>query len=658
VAYEWGGVFMNAFVGSSVSVEDIGPFEGSPAVSAVTAERLRCRVSDHTEQVLDWSDFISRLMRLGVSPQELETCRRAAHKNGSTLSRELIAEGLLDEVAYYKSVAADFGLTFVEAVDPNSLIVLPGHTLSTLRNAATIKALAPGGERILLTAPDDRQLAVLVQNLKLNPRLRETIALTTRSGLDQALIKRMTSDSLQEAVFRLRNAMPSYSASQVATGTQGVICGFAFALMPLLGWWYPMESLLACHILASLVFAACVFIRVRASSCSDSPENFEGRSGLEGPYPVYSVIVALYRETAVVPQLLSHLMSLNWPASRLEIFIVCEASDTPTINLLERLIDRARVQVVHVPALGPQTKPRALTFALQAARGEFVVIYDAEDRPHPDQLMEAYERFQREPMSTACLQAPLVVTNQDKGFFARMFAFEYAALFGGLLPYLSTSGRFMPLGGTSNHFRRSVLQDVGGWDPFNVTEDADLGTRLCRLGYNCGMISKPTFEDAPTRFSQWRPQRIRWFKGWLQTWLVHMRAPHLLFGELGRKDFARFQLLTIGMCLSALIYPWMLAGVILGLYAIVANSAYEMSAMTASLFAIDFCNVMLGHLVFSTLGSKVEKARGVRTGSLMALRLPIYWTLLSLTAWGALWELIRKPHHWNKTEHFPVAVSD
>lgn len=605
----------------------------------------------------DWTATIARLTRLGVSPRDVTNCRRNAYRHGSTLTRELIANGLLNETAYYEALANELGLRFIETPDCNALILLPEHTLSTLRTAATVKTLLPSGESVLLTALDDRQLAVMADNLRRHPELHRSVCLTTPTALDQALIQRLTTGNLEKLVFGLKNLMPSFSASQVATGSQGLVLGITLTLLPFCAWNWPQESLLTCHVMGSFIFAACVIMRIRASGwfCPPSTKHL---APADGPYPIYTVIAAVYREASVVPQLISQLMTLNWPASRLEILIACEESDTSTIESLRQEIDPSRIQIIVAPKLGPQTKPRALSLALHAARGEFVVIYDAEDRPHRDQLMEAYQRFQQEPMTTACLQAPLVVTNRSEGFLARMFSFEYAALFGGFLPYLCMTGRFIPLGGTSNHFRRAALMKAGGWDPFNVTEDADLGTRLCRLGYGCGMIAQPTFEDAPTRFDQWRPQRIRWFKGWLQTWLVHTRSPRMLLDELGWKDFARFHLLTLGMFLSALIYPSMLAIVVWGLYVSMANSFFGMSAFTMFLFAIDFCNIILGHVIFSSLGAKVERFRGIRNSRLLVLGLPLYWVLLSIAAWGALWELIRKPHHWNKTDHFPTAICD
>jgi cellulose synthase/poly-beta-1,6-N-acetylglucosamine synthase-like glycosyltransferase len=232
-------------------------------------------------------------------------------------------------------------------------------------------------------------------------------------------------------------------------------------------------------------------------------------------FPVYSVLVALYKEVDVVPDLLVGLTQLRWPASKLEIKLVCEEDDPETIRAIKAHPLGSRVEVIVVPDTLPRTKPKALSYALPLTSGEFVVLYDAEDRPHPMQLLEAWHRFRDAGPDLACLQAPLQISNRGAGVIANMFGVEYAALFRRLLPWLAENRLMFPLGGTSNHFRRSALDEVGGWDPYNVTEDADLGLRLARFGYRADTISCPTLEDAPEDFRSWRLQRMRWFKGWM-----------------------------------------------------------------------------------------------------------------------------------------------
>lgn len=230
--------------------------------------------------------------------------------------------------------------------------------------------------------------------------------------------------------------------------------------------------------------------------------------------PVYSVLVALYKEAEVVPDLLVGLGLLAWPRSKLEIKLVCEQDDAETIAAINVHPLRSFVEVILVPPSLPRTKPKALAYALRLSRGELIVLYDAEDRPHPMQLAEAWQRFQTAGRDLACLQAPLEIANRQENIIANMFGFEYAALFRGLLPWLADNRITLPLGGTSNHFCRDVLEEIGGWDPYNVTEDADVGLRLARHGYRCETLSCPTREQAPADFASWHRQRVRWFKGW------------------------------------------------------------------------------------------------------------------------------------------------
>ena len=270
------------------------------------------------------------------------------------------------------------------------------------------------------------------------------------------------------------------------------------------------------------------------------------------------MLIALYKEAEIISELLAALDALVWPRSKLEIKLICEADDTETLQAIRAHKLPSVVEVIEVPVHGPRTKPKALAYALPATSGEYVVLYDAEDRPHPLQLVEASQRFRDGGPRLACLQAPLEISNRDQGPMARLFAFEYAALFRGLLPWLAARSLLLPLGGTSNHFRRSVLDEIGGWDPYNVTEDADLGLRLARFGYRVETIRCPTYEDAPEDLKTWLPQRTRWFKGWLQTWLVHMRNPRLVAGDLGLRSVAVLNVLFAGMLISAIANPSLL----------------------------------------------------------------------------------------------------
>ena len=235
--------------------------------------------------------------------------------------------------------------------------------------------------------------------------------------------------------------------------------------------------------------------------------------------------------------------------------IAVEADDRETRAAIAARNNRMPVVVIPVPTQGPRTKPKALNVALPFARGTFTVIYDAEDRPEPNQLRYALQAFRAGGDDLACVQARLCIDNSADSWLARLFTAEYAGQFDVFLPGLAALRLPLPLGGSSNHFHTAILREVGGWDPYNVTEDADLGMRLARFGYRSDVIDSTTYEEAPAHFGPWLRQRTRWFKGWIQTWLVHMRQPGRLLRDLGLPGFLTFQLIVGGNALAALVHP-------------------------------------------------------------------------------------------------------
>jgi cellulose synthase/poly-beta-1,6-N-acetylglucosamine synthase-like glycosyltransferase len=232
--------------------------------------------------------------------------------------------------------------------------------------------------------------------------------------------------------------------------------------------------------------------------------------------PVYTIVVALYREAAAVKGLVAALRALNYPVEKLDIKLVVEADDTQTRMAIAALGLGLPFEIIVAPASGPRTKPKALNAALPFARGSFVAVYDAEDRPERDQLRLALEAFVAGDGRLACVQARLTIDNSRDSWLSRLFTAEYAGLFDVFLPGLAAWRLPLPLGGSSNHFRAAVLRECGAWDPYNVTEDADLGMRLARFGYRTAVIPSSTYEEAPARFGPWLKQRTRWFKGWMR----------------------------------------------------------------------------------------------------------------------------------------------
>jgi cellulose synthase/poly-beta-1,6-N-acetylglucosamine synthase-like glycosyltransferase len=281
------------------------------------------------------------------------------------------------------------------------------------------------------------------------------------------------------------------------------------------------------------------------------------------------------------------------------------------------------------------------------------VLYDAEDRPDPGQLEEAWQRFRRDGNRLACLQAPLVIGNGARSWLSAHFALEYAALFRGFLPWLARHHLPLPLGGTSNHFRREALVSVGAWDSHNVTEDADLGVRFCRDGYRIGTIGAPTAEDAPELWPVWLKQRSRWLKGWMQTWLVHMRQPLRLWRGLGPLGFLTFQILFVGMVGSALAHP------LCFLFCSWTTTSWVLfgfpGLLACGLLTADLVILVLGIGSYVLLASRGLEAEHRSLARHLAT-VPFYWLLISIAALRAFCLLIKAPHVWEKTPHGRAAT--
>ncbi len=467
------------------------------------------------------------------------------------------------------------------------------------------------------------------------------------------------------AQHSLARTQPEMSARETLWGRQAVAIGATASGTLLWGLVHPISMILILNVLLACLFLSVGLARV-VVVCMPMPalitRHIDPSRAADENLPAYSVLVPIYDEAAMVPQLVRSLAALDYPHDKLQVLILAEADDEATLRALEATDLPAFIEVVRVPPSHPRTKPKALNVGLALAHGRYVTIYDAEDRPERDQLRLAATAFDEAEKGAskplACVQAALNITNTNAGFLTRHFALEYMALFDAFLPALSRFDLPIPLGGTSNHFRRDVLLRVGGWDPFNVTEDADLGIRLARLGYSTRMIDSTTFEEAPTRFAPWIRQRSRWFKGWWQTWLVHMRQPGRLLSELGLPGFTAFQTIMLGVLVSVLIHPlfliaalWTIGGVGDPLFA-------DINAANKVLLTLNIANFVLGYLAAAALSGVGAERRGIKGVAPVLLTIPLYWLCLSAAGVLALWELVRRPHHWHKTPHRPpIGVS-
>ncbi|WP_459696479.1 glycosyltransferase [Acidisoma sp. C75] len=368
----------------------------------------------------------------------------------------------------------------------------------------------------------------------------------------------------------------------------------------------------------------------------------------EEDLPVFSVLVPMYREAEVLPILVESLRRIDYPRAKLDVKLVLEAKDDLTINAAKALGAEDLFEIIRVPDSHPKTKPKACNYALRFARGEFTVIYDAEDIPEPDQLRKVVALFRAASPDVACVQARLNYFNRADNFLTRMFTLEYSHWFDYLLPGLHTLNIPIPLGGTSNHFRTDVLVALGAWDPYNVTEDADLGVRLTQAGYRVAIVNSTTFEEANGVLPSWINQRSRWIKGYMQTWLVHMRQPVALYRRLGFLGFLGFQMFVGFPPFTALLNPllWLtsLFALVIGPQAL--HVLFPPATLTLSLF-----DLLIGNAMYVYFNIVAASKRGWFDLVPWGLLAPIYWVLHSVAAYKALWQLVLNPHYWEKTQH-------
>jgi cellulose synthase/poly-beta-1,6-N-acetylglucosamine synthase-like glycosyltransferase len=385
----------------------------------------------------------------------------------------------------------------------------------------------------------------------LKARSRQRLAITTPTRLREAVFRAKSPLIAQRAARDLADKAP-HLATDVSYGQIAVL----FVVLTLVVFGLCHAPGLSTGILGALMgplFLSMIVLRIAAASLNNPVEPEDHALRIEdADLPVYTIIAALYREKRVVARFLEALARLDYPASKLDIKLVLEADDRETPEALRSIDVPGNVEILIAPPGEPRTKPRALNVALPLARGRYTVIYDAEDVPDPGQLRLAISRFAEAPPRVACLQARLTIDNTDDTWLTRLFTIEYAALFDVFNPGLANIGSPIALGGTSNHFRTSVLRKVHGWDAWNVTEDADLGIRLARLGYEVKDLPSSTLEEAPGTLRLWMRQRTRWMKGYVQTAASHTRKPWIVLRQLGIWRFSGALALTWDPCSA----PW------------------------------------------------------------------------------------------------------
>lgn len=428
-----------------------------------------------------------------------------------------------------------------------------------------------------------------------------------------------------------------------------------FLIIDLRDTWYFV--LIGCNLFYFVVLAFKLQLYLQGTSAAramrllDKQLQQNAAAIAEHTLSVYSILVPVFRESnEVLHRLLGNLSALDYPKEKLDIKLICEADDGETIEALKALRPPETMEIIAVPPSQPRTKPKACNVALQTIRGEYLVIYDAEDAPAPDQLKRAVDLFRESPANTACLQAPLNYYNRNENLLTQLFAIEYSMLFRLLLPAMERMELPIPLGGTSNHLKVEALLACGGWDAFNVTEDADLGIRLAYFGYRTRILPSLTLEEAPITLRAWMKQRTRWIKGYIQTWLVYMRDPAELKYRLGSQAYYGFQFFVGAPALTFLLAPIFWTIFILGLMGLMPQA---LSPAMLGFCIVSFIGGLASHWLFARKVMQLERWYDMASAGMLY---PFYWLLHSIACARALWQLARAPHYWEKTTHGLSAV--
>lgn len=583
----------------------------------------------------------------GVGAARLRRVATSASIAGVSGEAALLASGVSDET-YYRLLARHLGVPYLEEPLP----LLLDRADCGAASAAGAARLAPNRRRLhLVLAPRGEALRRLLADHGDGDIARYDFAVSTPRRLDALLRRHDRAGFTGRAASGLADWNAALSARGGATRHQQAI-GLVAAVAILIAFMrVPAAAGLVVSLLVALLFTAAVAHRLVAVAASRPPavRATPKKRQPDRDLPVYTVIVPLFREARVLPQLVRNIDALDYPPAKLDIRLMLEAGDRDTIAAVAGLDLPARYVVMVLPDGHPRTKPRALNAGLEGARGEFLVVYDAEDRPDPGQLRDALHGFSEGPSYVACLQARLAIDHAGETWMTRMFALEYAALFHVVKPGLAALGLPIPLGGTSNHFRVAALRRAGGWDSWNVTEDIDLGFRLARFGLAVRSLDSDTYEEAPLTLGRWLPQRSRWLKGWMVTLMVHGRAPHRLFRDLGCRDGLSVAVSLLGTIASCLVGPPLLAWILVE--ACLGTLFRPDSALWVVLVAGSAALLAGGVLAVAWPIVLGLKRLGRLDLAIWIVTLPVYLLLVSAACWRALFELWRDPQGWNKTEH-------
>jgi len=594
-----------------------------------------------------------------ISDEDLHDALKIQKQEGGKLGWILASNGFISKLQLYEALAKRFKLPFVSNEIENQIDNLDKNILHNIEPEEVIEFQAlplyiKNNKLVLLTAyPENKKT---IEHFKNRFSIQGVIEKVVTDQDISNLVKRLFKKDLQvKTIFGLYNRKPEESASVRITRPQAAFFWVMFVCMAAGLWFYTDQVLLGIFAVIQIFYLLSISYKFIISAAGARHKFFNNKNNEQEKkltikkYPVYTILVPLFKEPeTVLKSIIDAIKNIEYPKSKLDVIFLFEKNDHSTINIAKSLKPPASWRFFYVPNGTPTTKPKACNYGLHFARGEYLVIYDAEDIPEPDQLKKALIAFQNSNGEYGCFQAFLNYYNKNENFLTRMFTLEYSYWFDYLLSGLFKFKLPIPLGGTSNHFRVDVLKKISGWDPFNVTEDADLGVRMAAENKRVGIIDSTTYEEANGSTGNWIRQRSRWIKGYMQTSLVYNRNPIKLIKALGFWKWASFQMIVTGTPFTFLVNPVMWATF---LFWIFTHNVIIFPPIPEAVILMGTISLIAGNLIMILLNLAAAFSRKYYNLALFSLLNPIYWILHSIAAYKALWQLFFKPFYWEKTDH-------
>lgn len=584
-----------------------------------------------------------------ISEGELESALNIQdkQKEKSKIGEVLRSEGYINNLDFFKSFAEFKGLRFIELQN----LILPQNLLIENEIDDFIaNSYLPfffddinGQYKIAVTNVEEDFLNYLKVKYK-DFELYITSPLDISRCININCKDYLTDNSTDE----LYKKSPNNSAKEIMYDKNSKFIFSSICLLVLFGLFEPLlfvsfawsiNIFYTTAVISKIYFIASGYFSERAEKHKRQPV------GEIRKHPVYSILIPLFRENEkTLKRLINSISKLNYPKEKLDVKLITESDDVSTINNIIKLAPPNYFEIIKVPYSLPRTKPKACNYAISFCKGEFVTIYDAEDEPDVEQLNKVLQIYNNDKeRKIGAVQARLTYYNKYENYITKCFTIEYYSWFDMMLYGLHYNNFPIPLGGTSNHFRLNTLKSLYNWDPYNVTEDADLGVRLYFKNYQTKLVDSYTYEEATVGLEQWLKQRVRWIKGYMQTFIVYSRNILPTIKKFGFKKYCGFFYFVAAPAIVFITAPLL---AIYGMY-----HYFFSNIISSSLQIFSFINLAGSFFVHTVLGVYIASRNKWYKMLFSSFFFGFYWLLHCIAAPLALVQLILKPHHWNKTEH-------